>query len=75
RGRVFVSSEGVEAPVLRVPLPAAVRDAVEPEEPEEPRPGPATAPDGSGGLGVDLTEVEEADRPEWPWFLGGFVAL
>ncbi|MDN4176050.1 hypothetical protein QWY28_24100, partial [Nocardioides sp. SOB77] len=66
---------GVEAPVLRVPRPAAVRDAVEPEEPEAPRPGPATAPDGSGGLGVDLTEVEEADRPEWPWFLGGFVAL
>lgn len=70
RGRVFLSSEGVRAPVLRVELPAAVRRAMAPDAPT-----PTAAPDEGEGLGVDLTEVSEADRPAWPWFLGGFVAL
>ena len=70
RGRVYVSSEGVGAPVLRVPLPADLRAAMAPDAP-----APTGNRDAGDGLGVDLTEVEEAQRPEWPWFLGGFVAL
>ncbi|WKN49200.1 hypothetical protein [Nocardioides sp. Arc9.136] len=66
RGRVYVSSEGVGAPVLQVPLPADLRATVNATD---------TRPDGSGGLGVDLTEVQEAERPEWPWFIGGFLAV
>lgn len=72
RDRVFVSSEGVEAPVLRIDLPADLRTAMAPDAPE---PDPSTNPDAGDGLGVDLTAVDEAERPEWPWFLGGFLAL
>ncbi|WP_435747485.1 hypothetical protein [Nocardioides sp. SYSU DS0663] len=85
RGRVFVSSEGVRQPVLRIPLPGRVREAVSPAEPEPtPTPTPEPQPDASPGadagspgegLGNDLTEVGDADRPAWPWFVGGFVAL
>ncbi|MDN4159871.1 hypothetical protein [Nocardioides abyssi] len=72
RGRVYVSSEGVEAPVLRVDLPAELREAM---APDAPAPDPSTNPDAGDGLGIDLTAVDEAERPEWPWFLGGFIAL
>lgn len=72
RGRVFVSSEGARSPVLRVDLPADLRAAM---APDAPAPDPSTNPDAGDGLGVDLTAVDEADRPGWPWFLGGFIAL
>ncbi|MCR6030202.1 hypothetical protein GGQ22_01945 [Nocardioides sp. zg-579] len=77
-GRVFVSSEGVDAPVLRVPLPADLRAQVagvddDPASTEDA--APTSTPTPGRGLGVDLTEVEDAQRPEWPWFLGGFLAL
>lgn len=70
RGRVLVSSEGVRAPVLRVPLPADLRAAMAPGAPS-----PTAAPDTGEGLGNDLTAVDEVERPEWPWFLGGFIAV
>jgi outer membrane protein assembly factor BamB len=70
-GRVYVSSEGTNAPVLRVPLPAAVRDVVTPPPPT-PKPTP---PQVESREGVELPETTETERPAWPWFLGGFIGV
>jgi hypothetical protein len=71
-GRVYVSSEGVRSPVLRVALPAAIRDAVRPAVSAGPSPPTAsTAPSGSGA--ADATETDS--RAVWPWAAGGLLAV
>lgn len=64
RGTIFVSSEGLHEPVLRVSLPSEVRDALAPAS-ASPTP-PAGTPDRSIGIQV-------ADRPVWPWLLTGVI--
>lgn len=70
RGRVFVSSEGQRSPVYEVPLPAELRDRVVPD------PGAAepSLPPGSR-IDSELPETTAAQRPGWPWFLGGWLGL
>ena len=71
---VYVSSEGQDQPVLRVPLPADVRRAVAPASAS-----PAASPSPSSGTlsreGRELPEQEYTDRPAWPWFLTAWVVL
>jgi hypothetical protein len=65
RNRVFLSSEGQRAPVLRLDLPHRIERAVALE------PSPPT-PDGSAGdAGEPGTTEPDPERPVWPWLLGG----
>ncbi|GAB3761295.1 sugar lactone lactonase YvrE [Nocardioides ginsengisegetis] len=69
RGTLFVSSEGQHEPVLRVSLPAEVRDALTPPSAATPPPSPSPGvPDRSIGIQVD-------DRPVWPWLLTGGIGV
>lgn len=70
QGRVFVSSEGQRAPVLEVRLPAALRGLVVP-------PAVSASPSAVPGSRLDseLPETTAAQRPGWPWFLGGWLGL
>ncbi|GAA2146315.1 hypothetical protein GCM10009844_22240 [Nocardioides koreensis] len=73
---VYVSSEGQDQPVLRVPLPADVRRAVAPAS-ASPTAAPTASPS-SGTFsreGRELPEQEYTDRPAWPWFLTAWVVL
>jgi len=75
-GTVYVSSEGSHSPVLQVPLPAAIRDAVRPAVSA----GPATAsPSRSGSTGssspADPAAAEPVSRDAWPWVAGGLLGL
>lgn len=81
RGEVYVSSEGVQAPVLRIDLPPELEEAL--------APAPAAGPSGStpatptpsadpGPVAADDrvdAQPEEARREVWPWLLGGVVGL
>ena len=71
---VYVSSEGQDEPVLRVPLPADVRRAMAPASAS-----PSASPSPSSGTfsreGRELPEQEDTDRPAWPWFLTAWVVL
>jgi hypothetical protein len=75
-GSVFVSSEGQREPVLRVTLPAQVRRALDP-----PAPSPAASATPSQPPRPTVTvdsqdpSFDPADRPAWPWFLTGWVAV
>lgn len=69
-GEVFVSSEGRQAPVLRVPLPPAVREQV--EAPVATTPSP-TVPGSREGR--ELPETTDTGRPRLPWFVGGWIGL
>ncbi|MBS4751898.1 hypothetical protein KG112_03630 [Nocardioides sp. zg-ZUI104] len=80
-GSVLLSSEGVDAEVLRIELPAEVREqlaAAEPTEPAEPSGSPDTdatggATDGSqadGDSGTSLRDVLLS-----PWVVGGGLGL
>ncbi len=68
-GEVYLSSEGLHAPVLRLPLPADVREAMaaptaagQDADPGSPsRTEPASAADGAGA----------GERSAWPWLAGG----
>jgi hypothetical protein len=77
-GTIYVSSEGVQAPVLRVTLPPAVRKAMQPEPSSTPTPSPTppspTPPPGTRE-GRELPEEPIADRSAWGWALGGVVGL
>lgn len=67
RGRIFLSSEGQRAPVLRLDLPWRIERALAPPEPS-PSPGPAPTP-AEGD--VEPATEPEPDRPLWPWLIGG----
>lgn len=66
-GRVLISSEGVQAPVLEVRLPEDVTEALAAPA-EEPAAGdeePAGQPEASADTG----------RPWWPWAAGGVLGV
>jgi hypothetical protein len=74
-GRVYVSSEGQDQPVLRAPLSAAVRKAL-----AAPRPSPSSSPspDQPSGQpsGDDRQPSEQpTDRPAWPWLVSAGAVL
>lgn len=79
-GRVYVSSEGLHSPVLRVPLPAGLRSVVEPTPSPTPSASPAPTPSptlsASPAPGAQQPgEETETHRGWWPWLLGGLVGL
>lgn len=65
-GTVYVSSEGLHAPVVEVPLPASVRNVVAPT-------GNPTPP--GSRHDTELPEATQDGREAWPWFLGGGLGL
>lgn len=73
RGRVLISSEGQQQPVLQVRLPRDLQRALEP-------PGPSASPEATPTDpptdGAAVPQEEPApDRPVWPWLLGGAFGL
>lgn len=73
-GDLLVSTEGQFTEVLRVPLPAEIRTAMEPTA-AAPSPSPSEPPRTESREGKDLPETTEVVRSPWPWFLGGFIGL
>lgn len=69
-GRVFISSEGQQAPVLRIDLPRRIERAIAPPETEPASP----APDAVSQGGEPVTDPGP-ERDVWPWLLGGGVGL
>jgi hypothetical protein len=83
-GTIYVSSEGIRAPVLRISLPAAVRRAMRPQPTSTPSPdsaSPSPSPSPSPTLppgtrqGRELPEAAPEDRSAWGWALGGVLGL
>lgn len=72
-GDLLVSTEGQFSDVLRVPLPAEVRAAMEPAPTSSP--SPSEPPRTESREGKDLPETTEVVRSPWPWFLSGFIGL
>jgi hypothetical protein len=78
-GGIYVSSEGVNAPVLRVSLPPVVRRGMHPEPTETA--SPTTAPSSSEAPppgsreGQELPEAAPSDPSVWGWALGGVLGL
>ena len=76
-GEVFVSTEGQFTAVLHVTLPALLRTVVTPGsvtgppaiESEPPYPGIQSRE------GVEMPESTSTERPFWPWFLTGWLAV
>ncbi len=65
RGRVFLSSEGQQAPVLRLDLPRRLEKDL----------APVSLPPGSPVEPDHSAPVPDPDRPLWPWLLGGAAGL
>jgi hypothetical protein len=75
-GAVFVSSEGQREPVLRVPLPQEVRRALDPPAPApDASATPSQPPRPTATVDPQAPSFDPADRPAWPWFLTGWVAV
>jgi hypothetical protein len=78
-GSVYVSSEGLRSPVLRVTLPPDIRQAVSADAP--PADSPVGSPSASSSPGSadpsasDPSEVEPAQRDVRPWLFGGLLGL
>jgi hypothetical protein len=78
-GRILLSSEGLNAPVLEVELPAALADEVAPPEtPQSPGPSPSSGPSAgaspSGAPAAADPDVAAPDADSTPaagWILGG----
>ena len=72
-GRVYITSEGVHAPVLEVDLPAAVLAEVS----TEPSPSASSSPSKPPGSreGKELPEEEPRGREPWQWLLGTVLAV
>jgi hypothetical protein len=90
-GEVYVSTEGVRSPLLRLTLPEEVRRALA-AQPGAAQPGAAPSPDADGnttGVPDDPTLTTRPNQPEgftdaegepfrpevWPWVAGGLVGL
>lgn len=82
-GRVYLSSEGVHAQVLRVALPADVRKAMEAGDSASPSAGESNSPSTPPRRAKDYDrggDPEEADESDGsgpdvvPWVLGGLAA-
>ena len=70
RNQVLLSSEGQQAPVLRLNLPKRITKTLQP--PRE------TEPPARGDSVIQVGEPAPApdpDRPLWPWLLGGTAGL
>ena len=75
-GRVYVSSEGPHAPVLRVTLPQQIQDAVRPAVSAAPSTGsPARSGTADSARSADPASVEPVSRDPWPWVVGGLLGL
>ena len=81
---VYLSSEGQQAPVLRVPLPSEISEVLAPTPTPTPTPAssssPSTAPASSpaaqqegGATSVQDITAEVRDRDVWPWILSALV--
>ncbi|HET9419666.1 MAG TPA: hypothetical protein VFO49_00930 [Nocardioides sp.] len=70
QGRIFVSSEGQRAPVLRIDLPRRVERAMAPPVSEPASPAPDTVSPGG-----EPAPAPDPERDAWPWLLGGGVGL
>lgn len=82
-GAVFLSSEGLQAPLLRLNLPRAIRRVVTPPPASSPSPSPtdspterpaerpSTEPRDEAPAGVE----QDAPREVWPWVIGGTFGL
>jgi len=64
-GEVYVCSEGVDSPVLRVAIPAGIQEVLDGDPHHHPSAGPRPADD------VPATTREDDDPSLWPWALGG----
>ena len=64
-GEVYVCSEGVGSPVLKVALPQGIQEALDGDPNHDPSAGPRPAHD------VPATTPEDDSRSLWPWALGG----
>jgi hypothetical protein len=69
---IHVTSEGPEAPVLRVDVPTGLAREVAPASAPIASPAPTPQVDRQGS---ELPEVPGSDRPAWPWFLTGWIGL
>lgn len=69
---IHVTSEGVEAPVLRVDVPTRLARQVAPASAPIASPPPSPEVDREGS---ELPEAPASDRPAWPWFLTGWIGL
>lgn len=80
-GTLLISSEGRNAEVLLVPLPADVLAAMAPAPSPTPTAttsepaAPAPSPPAGTREGLELPETTSVDRPAWPWFLTGWLGL
>jgi hypothetical protein len=88
-GTVYVSTEGQFTAVLRIPLPAALREVVTPAATPAPAaaPSPSSSPSTTASAtaepapatqsreGRELPESTSTARPAWPWFLTGWLGL
>ena len=75
---VHLSSEGQQAPVLRVPVPAEIRSELSPTPTSTVSASPATsaAPESTGGAtAVDDLAEATADRSVWWWGVSGIIAI
>jgi hypothetical protein len=70
QGQIFVSSEGQQAPVLRLDLPRRIERAMAPPEAEASSPAPDTVSPGG-----EPAPTPGPERDVWPWLLGGGVGL
>jgi hypothetical protein len=69
---IHVTSEGIEAPVLRVDLPTRLARRVAPATAPIASPAPSPEVDREGS---ELPEAPSSDRAVWPWFLTGWIGL
>jgi len=70
-GKVYVSSEGLHAPVLEVPLPPRIEAAVKGQVSIGPSSPATSGPADSAPPG----EPDTASRDAWPWLAGGLLAV
>ncbi|QIX28042.1 esterase-like activity of phytase family protein [Nocardioides sp. JQ2195] len=73
-GRIYLSSEGVHAEVLRITLPKKIQQAMSTEPSESPTATPSEA--SSPGETAESQDQGETDDPEvFPWVIGGLVGV
>lgn len=75
-GEILLSSEGVESTLLRVGLPAEIRDQMEPEERADDGLAAGASPSGTDRPQPRGGHGEAEARPDpWPWAIGGLVGV
>lgn len=78
---VYLSSEGQQAPVLKVPVPAEIRAELSPTPTASATASASTAPTSGateptgGATSVDNLAEAAADRSVWWWGVSGIVAI